>query len=106
MFQVPYIFPYSKINHSRTTEFYYENGTVEVLRLFTSVLMPIKSKTLSSKIRMWEQEDRSVFTAYICAHGHYMYRERDQFQRNDKYECSLFFWYKMTFDKTENVNKT
>ena len=29
VFQVPYIFPYSNINHSRTTDFCDENGTVE-----------------------------------------------------------------------------
>lgn len=80
LFQVPYIFPYSKINHSRTTEFYYENGTVETLHSLTSVLIPIKRKTLYLKRKVCFSQDRKieVYVLYICVHSQkYANTERD-----------------------------
>lgn len=70
-------FSYSKINHSRTTEFYYENGTLEVLHSFAYVLTLIKSKSLSLKIKMCfcESKKLEVYVLYIC--GHYMHIETD-----------------------------
>lgn len=70
VFQVPCISPYSKINHSRTTEFYYENGTVEVLRSFASVLTPVKRKTLPLKMKMcfWKSKKIEAYVLCVCTH--------------------------------------
>lgn len=71
MFQVPYIFPYSKINHSRTTEVYYENGIVEVLRSPSSGLTPIKTEYLKRKVCFCESRETGNRDAlFICVLVH------------------------------------
>lgn len=98
MFQVPCIFPYSKINHSRTTEFYYENGTVEVLQFFCFCShtrkkenCPSENKAcVSGKARGWKH----MCCVYVCMGT--LCDDRTDFKTNGKDECKLFFKNKLT----------